>query len=557
MTRLLLVDNQAAFREPLAVGLESYGFDVAQADSATQALNTLASFHPQVLVVDIVLPTIDGFEFIKYLRSRGHYRNLPVILLSAFSDQTNIVKAAKLKIRDYLLKSSFSLPDLIQRIQAYSSEPLPLLFTPPSSVAPGLSSEESHPGSDGDSREQLPHFSMREFLDGIALHALKPHAARVLELCCNPEVTLSDIEEELKLSASLVAKVLQIANSAAYNRGAPVHNLINAIAVMGITNLRNIASGAVIQEGFLGGLAEEDAWRAWQASLACARLMGKLNDPEIGPFPGSGYMLGLCANLVPMLVSQFLGDHYRLVRDWSEDHRRSFFETFEVLFSGSIEAIYWEALRKVGLPEPLAMALSEYAGFAAGTIATSPSRTTRALDAIVQECRGMGFAMLPSLPIRPITREDLRTIPALGSIPFQIEGVREDVMVRSFDFTRDSKAMRHVLERPLFTNQSGLHVALYCDSWVVPDGPIHLFLGGISDVATVDRERLAEAGWKGIVLVSDAPREILPTGAPGGVPLLVLHRTPLEIDELPFGPNVSHLRLPCAMSELAHIVQSF
>jgi hypothetical protein len=285
--------------------------------------------------------------------------------------------------------------------------------------------------------------------------------------------------------------------------------------------------------------------------------MGKLNDPEIGPFSGSGYMLGLCANLVPMLVSQFLGERYRLVRDWSEDHRRSFFETFEAIFGGSIEAIYWEALRKVGMPEPLAMALSEYAAFSAGTLAVSPNRTTRALDAIVQECRGMGFAMLPSLPIRPITREDLRTIPALGSIPFQVEAVREDVMVRSFDFTRDSKAMRHVLERPLFTNQTGLHVALCCDSWVVPDGPIHLFLGCLGDVATVDRDRLAEAGWNGIVLVSDAPREVLPAGSPGGMPLLVLHRIPLEADELPFGPRVSHLRLPCAMSELAHAVQGF
>jgi CheY-like chemotaxis protein/HD-like signal output (HDOD) protein len=554
--RILLVDDQPIFRDPVAMGLESLGYQVAAADSATQALDLLARFLPQLVVVDLSMPAINGLDFIKYLRSRGHYRLLPVIMLTAHSDQRFIIEAAKLGVRDYLLKSSFSLLDLHQRIQNHATAISG--HAAPSSV-PISSCGTEGPGNSNAAPApiELPKISMKELLEGVSLMAMKPQAAKMMAICSSPDASLADLENELKQDPVLAAKILQIANTTAFRRGSPVNKLGEAISLMGLTNLRNAVSSVVIEGEFLSDLVEADAWRAWQNALAMARVLGEVDDPKIGPFPGSGYILGLCANLAPMLVTGFMGDRYTAIRDHCESQKISPIKALETIFGHSIEEIYAEVLAKIGLPSQISAVLKEYSRLNSGESFESMSRTVRVMDAANHWCRAMGYAMLPFMPLRAIAKEEMKETPSLGKVPFRLGDIRTEVMALSYEFTRESKALRKILEKPYFTLRSDIRVALHCDPWVAADGPIHQFLGTICDSQLVELDEFDDPKWTGLVIVSDSPLGKFPMGVPSKAPLLVLHRVPLAKKDLPAGERVGALRLPCSMADIARAVQSF
>lgn len=557
--RIMLVDDQSIFRDPVAMGLEGCGYTVACADSATQALDLLARFMPQLVVVDLSMPAINGLEFIKYLRSRGHYRLLPVIMLTAHGDPAFIIEAAKLGVRDYLLKSSFSLLELNQRIQAHmakmpSGQPSSLLMG--SSVVDVPPPPGQHQAAVVASNE-LPKISMEELLNGVSLLALKPQAAKVMAICASPDASLAELEVELKQNPVLTAKILQVVNTTAYRRGAPVNKLNDAISLLGMMNLRNVVSSAVVGDGILTDMVEEDAWRGWQQSLALARVMGAVDDPKIGPFPGSGYILGLCSNIAPMLVAHFMGERYQMIRSHCESHKVSPLKALEMIFGHPIDEIYAEVLARVGLPEQITSVLKEFSSINSGATFESMSRTVRVMDASNQWCRAMGFAMLPFMPLRAVSKEEMRETPALARVPSHLGEIRTEVMSLSYEFTRDSKSLRKILENPYFTQREDIKVALHCDPWVMAEGPIHQFLTNICDAHVVELEDFDDPKWTGLVVVSDTPRGKFPMGAPPKTPLLVLHRVHLEKKDLPQGERVGALRLPCPMSELARSVQSF
>jgi len=558
--RIMLVDDQAIFRDPVAMGLEGCGYTVTCADSATQALNLLARFMPQLVVVDLSMPAINGLEFIKYLRSRGHYRLLPVIMLTAHGDPAFIIEAAKLGVRDYLLKSSFSLLELNQRIQAHMAKmspgQQPSSLPMSSSVVDVLPPPGQHQTAIAPSSE-LPKISMEELLNGVSLLALKPQAAKVMAICASPDASLAELEAELKQNPVLAAKILQVVNTTAYRRGAPVNKLNDAISLLGMTNLRNVVSSAVVEDGILTEMVEEDAWRAWQNSLALARVMGAVDDPKIGPFPGSGYILGLCANLAPMLVANFMGDRYQMIRSHCESHKVSPFKALEQIFGHSTDEIYSEVLARVGLPEQITSVLTEFSSINSGASFESMSRTVRVMDASNQWCRAMGFSMLPFMPLRAVSKEEARETSALAKVPSQLGEIRTEVMSLSYEFTRDSKQLRKILEKPFFTQREDIRVALHCDPWVMAEGPIHQFLSNICDAHVANLEDFDDPKWTGLVIISDTPQGKFPMGVPSKTPLLVLHRVHLEKKDLPQGERVGALRLPCPMSELARAVQSF
>lgn len=561
--RVLLVDDQPIFRDPVAMGLESMGFEVQCADSATQALDLMARFLPHVVVADLSMPAINGLEFVKYLRSRGHYRLTPVIMLTAHSDQRFIIEAAKLGIRDYLLKSTFSLLDLVQRIRNLDGNPSQVHSSPSSLPGSGMPAggagnpPSGSPGQAATPSFELPRIPLQTLLDGVALRALKPQATKMIGMCASPEIGLMDLEGELKQDPMLAARVLQTANTTTYRRGSPVNKLGEAISLLGLTNLRNVVASSVIEDGLLTDLVEEDAWRSWQNSLALARLMGEVDDPRVGPFPGSGYILGLCANLPQMLLTQFIGDRYSLIRDWAEANKQTPATVIETIFSHPLDEIYQGILLKIGLPSKIAEPVAEYAQAAMGAGIEMLSRTARVMDAANQWCRAMGFCMLPFQTVRAVTRDELRETPSLGKIPFRLGEIRNEVMALSYEYTRDSKALRKVLEKPFFTARDDLRVAFHCEPWVVADGPIHQLIGSLCRSETVELQNFDDPKWTGLVVVTDNPKEMFPMGVPTKAPLLILHRVSLKKDDLPKGERVGALRLPCSMSDIARAVQSF
>jgi two-component system OmpR family response regulator len=113
--RLLVVDDEPNILELLSVSLRFAGFEVATATNGVDALNTARTFTPDLLVLDVMLPGIDGFEVAKQLRSGGD--RTPVVFLTAKDATEDRVQGLTIGGDDYVTKP-FSLEEVVARIRA-------------------------------------------------------------------------------------------------------------------------------------------------------------------------------------------------------------------------------------------------------------------------------------------------------------------------------------------------------------------------------------------------------------------------------------------------------
>jgi two-component system OmpR family response regulator len=113
--RLLLVDDEENLRSMLEAALRHLGFDVQSAATGREALAAAAVDQPAVIVLDVMLPDLDGFEVCRRLRTEGS--RTPVLFLTARDGTEDKVRGLTLGGDDYLVKP-FSLEELVARVQA-------------------------------------------------------------------------------------------------------------------------------------------------------------------------------------------------------------------------------------------------------------------------------------------------------------------------------------------------------------------------------------------------------------------------------------------------------
>jgi two-component system OmpR family response regulator len=113
--RLLVVDDEPNIRELLSASLRYAGFEVATAADGQQALALADSFRPDLLVLDVMMPGLDGFGVVRRMRQSG--RRTPVLFLTARDAAEDKVSGLTLGGDDYVTKP-FSLDEVIARIRA-------------------------------------------------------------------------------------------------------------------------------------------------------------------------------------------------------------------------------------------------------------------------------------------------------------------------------------------------------------------------------------------------------------------------------------------------------
>jgi two-component system KDP operon response regulator KdpE len=113
-TRVLIVDDEAQIRRALRTGLSGHGYTVETAEDGEAALAAIATHPHDVVVLDLVMPGIDGFEVLHQLRA---WSRLPVIVLSAHGQERDKVEALDLGADDYLTKP-FGMGELLARLRA-------------------------------------------------------------------------------------------------------------------------------------------------------------------------------------------------------------------------------------------------------------------------------------------------------------------------------------------------------------------------------------------------------------------------------------------------------
>jgi two-component system KDP operon response regulator KdpE len=112
--RILVVDDEERMVRFIRLNLEHDGFQVIEAFNGTQAINSVRSNLPDLVLLDVMMPDIDGFEVLKIIREVS---TVPVIMLTAKSEEDDRVRGLELGADDYITKP-FSPRELVSRVRA-------------------------------------------------------------------------------------------------------------------------------------------------------------------------------------------------------------------------------------------------------------------------------------------------------------------------------------------------------------------------------------------------------------------------------------------------------
>ena len=113
---VLIVEDEPAQREVLAYNLEADGFAVTRAENGEEALIQVKETTPDLIVLDWMLPNVSGIEVCRQLKTRAETRAIPIIMLSARSEEVDRVRGLETGADDYVVKP-YSLAELMARIR--------------------------------------------------------------------------------------------------------------------------------------------------------------------------------------------------------------------------------------------------------------------------------------------------------------------------------------------------------------------------------------------------------------------------------------------------------
>lgn len=119
ISKILVIDDERDLREALHASLASSGYAVTEAEDGVQGLAMALKDKPDLILLDIVMPKMNGLEMLRELRKDAWGKSVPVLLLTNADDATNITYGVELKGNDYIIKSQISLAEVTKRVKQY------------------------------------------------------------------------------------------------------------------------------------------------------------------------------------------------------------------------------------------------------------------------------------------------------------------------------------------------------------------------------------------------------------------------------------------------------
>ncbi|HUD07337.1 MAG TPA: response regulator [Candidatus Saccharimonadales bacterium] len=130
MSKILLVEDDNSLRGLYKTRLEAEGYIVAIAQDGEEALSIVTKENPDIIILDVMMPKISGFDTLEILRSRPETKGIKVIMMTALSQAQDKARATDLGANRYLVKSQVALEKFIETIKEVLDEP-PIVVASP------------------------------------------------------------------------------------------------------------------------------------------------------------------------------------------------------------------------------------------------------------------------------------------------------------------------------------------------------------------------------------------------------------------------------------------
>ena len=511
---ILVVDDQAIIREPIAARLTAEGYRTIQADNGHSAIALMRQHRPELVLLDVAMPKMSGLTVLQLIRQDSTLASVPVIMLTAIKDRRVLTNAAQLGVRDYLLKTNFSLSEMLARVAKYLPVPSSPASGGASSVNPSRpAAKESGADANGASdpkalltRDQCL-VRVEKALEGRSLSGI---VSEVLSLVNSPRSALADLASVIGRDPALTARVLHTANSAAF-RGARkmVTTLPDAVKQLGCGNIRNIAMTLGIVEVMPAGQSEGfDPIRSWQHSFAVALLSehlcvasGDENNSAIV------YVVGLCHDLGEILFRTEFGREYSQIHQAANPGGVSIDELERQMIGitqGELAAII---LKKLGLPDNIRHPIEQFHASQNNATRSMSNRLAGVLQKADLFANGMMMAGSVASLVAPLTKAAFREIFKKDdpSVP-DVDAIRAQILALTGMLANLPAADEAKLMQPLLkpTRKRALYIRDHVFSAFDPMATVLKLLASVTTFAKLP-EKIDSATYDAVVLARAQP----------------------------------------------------
>ncbi|MEK7542115.1 MAG: response regulator [Patescibacteria group bacterium] len=118
MYKILLIEDDKFLRELIIQKLGKEGYEVTEAPEGEEGLLKMKKEKPDLVLLDLILPGIDGFEVLSRMKKDPNLASIPVIILSNLGQRDDVQKGMDLGAEDYLIKAHFTPGEIVDRIKA-------------------------------------------------------------------------------------------------------------------------------------------------------------------------------------------------------------------------------------------------------------------------------------------------------------------------------------------------------------------------------------------------------------------------------------------------------
>ncbi|WP_428937597.1 HDOD domain-containing protein [Fontivita pretiosa] len=462
MNTILIVDDMAIFRETIEAVLRAEGYGVLTAQNAGEALAIIAGHQPDLVLLDLHLPDLNGAQVLRQMRSDRRLANTPVILLTADEKRDSVLQAARLGVQGYLIKSQFSLKDLLTRLRRHLGGP-PAAHTPDQDLAvhptqPIAPAQPSSAATSTPQNAQIPRLLTREQCIQRAESALQARTlsgvvAQVAALAASPHADVAQVAALVSRDLVLSARVLQAANSAAYTaRRGVISTVADAVRHIGCDAVRNITATVGIFDS-MPDIADDgfSPIRCWQHSLAVAKLCEQLAG-QLDQHAATAYLVGLCHDLGEILFhTHFAAELKQVLQAQAQTGlRRDHLE--RQMLGVTHNDLVVIILRCMGLPDAVRAPIEALHS----TTHAAAQRAHKPIDLILRianlYANGLLLASASSSRVAPVTRADCRHCLGQTDPPRpDAARFRAEIVALTLVLARMSPAEQSQLAKPLYS----------------------------------------------------------------------------------------------------------
>lgn len=119
--KILVIDDETELLKAISIRLKTSGYEVSTAQDGQEGLEKAKSLNPDLIVLDILMPKMDGYEVCRLLKFDEKYKSIPVIMLTAKTQDIDKAMGKKVGADDYITKP-FETQDLVEKIKKYIGE---------------------------------------------------------------------------------------------------------------------------------------------------------------------------------------------------------------------------------------------------------------------------------------------------------------------------------------------------------------------------------------------------------------------------------------------------